>query len=412
MANLMLPFFFVYKLTILLQVFALKKYKNFGGVMNKNVAIIYGGESTEHDVSVITAMQIFKRYKTDKYNLFLLYITRDGKWLIGKQLENFKIYKNKTFNKCTQVTMKIGDSNLYKVCRCGKLKKLLYLDFVINCCHGGSGENGDITSFFRMSKIPISTGVSSAMAVCMDKYLTKCFLQANKIPYIKYFAIEELDWLQQRSSYLQKAQLFGYPLVVKPSEQGSSVGVVLATDEKSFIKAVDLGFNFGERVIVEQAIINKREFNCCLIRTREGIVASKIEEPKSEKIVIDFSAKYLSGGASKKGGTKLSAVSLAGMQSSEREFPAKISKELENKIVKYSKQLYKSLNLCGVVRIDYIYDTDTKKLYLGEANTIPGSLGYYFFDTESYLENIISGSEKFWQEIYDKISQTPNAKIF
>lgn len=399
----------IYKIRVLL----LKKYKTKnGGNMNKNIVIIYGGESTEHDVSVITALQIFKRYKTNKYNINLLYLSRDGKMLIGAPLCDFKTYKNKNFKKCKEVVLLAGRKTLYSLSKRGKLKALFDIDFVLDCCHGGSGENGGLTALFKMAKIPISTGDVAGMAISMDKHLTKCFLTALKIPCVEHFAISYEEWVLSRDKFLSAAEKLTFPVVVKPSKQGSSVGVAFADDEKGFIKSVELGFKYDTEVIVEKAICNKREFNCCLVRTKSGVTASKIEEPKANKVIIDFRDKYLSGNASKKGGVKQPSTNLSGMDASEREFPAKISKQLEDKIVNYSKRFYEGANLNGVVRIDFIYDEDTKKLYLSEANTIPGSLGYYFFDAESYLENIVSGSEKYWREIFDKLSETPDAKIF
>lgn len=380
--------------------------------MNKNIVIIYGGESTEHDVSVITALQIFKKYQTNKYNVNLLYLSRDGKMLIGSPLSEFKTYKNKNFKKCKEIVLLAGRKTLFGLGKRGKLKALFDIDFVLNCCHGGSGENGGLTALFKMSKIPISTGDVAGMAICMDKHLTKCFLAALKIPCVEHFVINYEEWVLNREKFLGLAEKLTFPVVVKPSRQGSSVGVAFAGDENGFIRSVELGFKYDTEVVVEKAICNKREFNCCLVRTKSGITVSKVEEPKASKVIIDFRDKYLSGNASKKGGVKQPSASLSGMDASEREFPAKITKQLEDKIVKYSQKFYEGASMNGVVRIDFIYNEDTKKLYLSEANTIPGSLGYYFFDAENYLENIVSGSEKYWREIFDKLSETPDAKIF
>lgn len=380
--------------------------------MSKKMLIIYGGKSTEHDVSIITALQMYKKYQVSDYEKVLVYITKNGEWLIGDGLSEFKFYKDFDGKKLKTVSLKIGDKNLYLVKK-NKFKPLFKVDFILNCCHGGDGENGNLVSLFEMCGIPSSTGDGKSLQVLMDKYLTKLALVANDIPTIDFFVVEKSDWILNRDKIKAQLEQFGLPVVVKPCAQGSSVGVCMVSSVGEFDKAVNLGFDFGVRVIVEKAIVEKREFNCAVMRKNGKIITSKIEEPIAKNTIISFSDKYLVGGVGKgaKCGAKQQNISL-GMESGERKFPADISKKLEKKIMNISSCFYSLLNANGVVRVDFIYDCAKEKIYLGEANAIPGSLGYYFFQDSKFLEDIIYESCIYWRSMFFVKTTTPIAKIF
>ena len=381
--------------------------------MNKNLIICYGGKSTEKDVSIITALQIYKRFKAKNYDIKLVYIDPIGDWYIGEKLAEFKNYAG-TINcsKLQKVGLKPNDNYLYKI-KNNKFKPLFKIDFALNCCHGGDGESGKLTALFQMCGIATSTGSCASMEIMMDKFLTKQLLIANELPTVDFFAIEKKDWLHNRDKVITQLTQFGLPVVCKPCSQGSSVGVCLIEWFADFETAVNLCFDFGQRVIVERAIVNKREFNVA-VKTQNGeIVTSLIEEPIAKSTVISFEDKYLSGSTKIKGVSKLGKFSVAGgMETSERKFPADINKKLERKITYIAKSFYKLINANSVVRIDFLYDKDSGALYFGEANAIPGSLGYYFFDREDFLENIITESVEYWRKIFMAKFTTPVAKIF
>lgn len=378
--------------------------------MSKNLIICYGGKSTEKDVSIITALQIYKKYKVKNFDITLVYINADGEWFVGNSLSEFKNYAGGMDTKKLQkVGLQLNSNFLYKI-KNNKYKSLFKIDFILNCCHGGDGENGNLTALFEMCGIPSSTGSSESLMIMMDKFLTKEVLIANDLPTVDFFLIEKNDWMLARDKVKAQLEQFGLPIVCKPCAQGSSVGVYLIENIQDFDKAVNLCFDFGTRVIVERAIMNKREFNIAVKLKNGEAVASLIEEPIAKNTVISFADKYMSGGGKLKGGAKTTHI--GGMETSERKFPAEINKKLERKITYIAKTFYNLVNANSVVRIDFLYDTNNGALYLGEANAIPGSLGYYFFDREDFLEEIVKESMEYWRKIFMKKYTTPVAKIF
>ena len=227
----------------------------------------------------------------------------------------------------------------------------------------------------------------------MDKYLTKNFALSLDVPVVDFFSFSYTEWVNTRERVLQQLMQFDFPVVVKPVSQGSSIGVSLATTMDEFNKCVNLAFKFDQSVMVERAILNKREFNCCVVRSPEGKMLAKVDEPVSDNVIISFSDKYLGGQTSKKG-CKTSGK--LGMQMQAREAKDKITAKQKAMLVKHSRLLYDCLDMNGVVRFDYIMDTVKDKFYLGEINAVPGSLGYYFFDDLNLLKVIYDASKSYW----------------
>lgn len=383
--------------------------------MAKNLLIVYGGSSTEHDVSVVTALQIFKKYNLEGVDVKLVYIDREDNWYMGEALESFKFYKNVNLTKLKKVKLDVGSNMLFTVKGIGRGKKLFEVDFVINCCHGGYGEAGDLSSLLEMCKIPTSTGDTTSLKLAMDKYMTKMLSIALDIPTVDFFSIDRREWQTIKHKLAEQIEQFGYPVIVKPARQGSSVGVCMASTFIEFEKAVNLALQFDERVIVERAIVNKREFNCCLIKKNERVLASSIEEPISSDVIITFNDKYLGGendAKALKGGAKMSNCRGLGMDNAERKIPADIPTKLKNEIIKYAKTMYSALDMCGVVRVDFIMDNETNKVYLGEINSIPGSLGYYFWGDLNLLEILYESGKCYWKSRFLRQKSTPKAKIF
>ncbi|MBP3630924.1 MAG: ATP-grasp domain-containing protein [Clostridia bacterium] len=382
--------------------------------MAKNIIIVYGGSSTEHDVSIVTALQVYKRYSIENVSVHLVYIDREDKWYIGEALDSFQFYKKNDLSKLKKVKLEIGSNFLLCDKGVGKAKKLFQVDFIINCCHGGNGESGNLTSLFEMCGIPSSTGDSTSLNVAMDKHMTKMMSLALDIPTVDFFVVSKHEWQTIRVKINEQIEQFGFPVVVKPARQGSSVGVCVANSLQEFEKALNFAYDFDEKVIVERAIVNKREFNCCLIKKNERVISASIEEPKASDIVITFNDKYLGGKDSKsvKSGVKSCGFRGVGMDGAERQIPADIPTKLKNEIIRYAKTIYQAIDMCGVVRIDFIMDTETKKVYLGEINSIPGSLGYYFWGELNLLDILYESGTIYWKQRFLKQKSTPSAKIF
>ena len=380
--------------------------------MKKNVLVVFGGYSSEHDVSIVTAVSFLKRNCRSGYNLIPVYIDRGGDWFVGDELTKFSFYRNFDIKKLTRVSLVFGERAVFKIVR-GKTKKLFDVDFAVNCCHGGVGENGNLTALFESCGIPNSNGSVCGMGIAMNKKFFKYFCLAKDLPTIDFFCVDSEDWNVHRIDILRQVTNFDFPVVVKPCSQGSSVGVSFAENFEQFEQGMSLALKYDNQVVVERAIKNKREFNCCVLRGRDGVIVSEIDEPISEKVVVTFEDKYLHGrssGKALKGVGALGADSSLNMENAKRKFPAEVDRELRKRIQEYSLELYLGLEMNGVVRIDYIFDTEKQKLYVGEVNAIPGSLGYYFFKEKDFSNNLIEGSESFWKA--SKVELPDGYKIF
>lgn len=345
----------------------------------ENVAIIFGGRSVEHEVSVITGMQIIENIDKNKFNPIPVYITKEGKFLSGESLKDFRVYKDGDFSKATEVFFKgyNGDLNLYhEVENKGGLFKKEHIsleifekiDVIFPALHGTFGEDGSIQGLFELINIPyVGCGVMSA-AVGMDKVIMKKVFEAEEIPVVKYkyFYKEELKNLQ---NVLGKCKDLGYPLFVKPANLGSSIGISRATDTLSLTKALEVAAHYDRKIIVESAVVNPREINCAVLGYEDDLQVSACEEPITAEEFLKFEDKYVSGGKGEKSSQKHQNKNL----------PANLSDEVREKIEYLAKKAFKALDSAGVSRIDFLLD-EKENVYVNEINTLPGSIAFYLFE--------------------------------
>lgn len=345
----------------------------------ENVAVIFGGRSVEHEVSVITGMQVIENMDKTKYNPVPIYITKEGKFLSGEVLKNFKVYKEGNFKDATEVFFKgyAKDFNLYhEVKNHGGLFKKEYtslelfekIDIIFPALHGTFGEDGSIQGLFELMTVPyVGCGVVSA-SVGMDKVIMKKVFEAEDIPVVKYkyFYKDELKNLQ---NVLEKCKELGYPLFVKPANLGSSIGISRATDTLSLTKALEVAANYDRKIIVESAVVNPREINCAVIGYEDNLMTSACEEPITAEEFLKFEDKYVSGAKGEKSSQKHQNKNL----------PADLSDEVREKIKNLAKKSFKALDCAGVARIDFLLDED-ENVYVNEINTLPGSIAFYLFE--------------------------------
>lgn len=351
----------------------------------KNVLLVFGGVSYEHDISVVTAMQIYKKSRLENINLILLYISRDERFFVcnGKKiklsdfsLNNFDS-KNKKFKEVCFVSSE--KKKLFAKTRFG-LKECACVDAAIFACHGGDGENGRLVAYFEKQGIPCSAGSSNALAVCMDKGLFKSAMRGVRVPVVSGFTVSVTDYMKDKNCIDNYLKFYKFPLVIKSNSGGSSIGVFVVNSIEEFHEKILVAFEFDEKVVVEKFIKNSREFNVAIVGDECGYSISEIDEPIKADEILSFSDKYLSGNG-KSGKQKGS------MGNSLKRFPADISEYLAENIKKISEKIFKALGLYGVVRFDFLYDTKLGKLYICEVNAIPGSLAYYFYKKNRIITN-------------------------
>lgn len=321
----------------------------------KNLCVIFGGQSSEHDVSIITAMQLCKNLDSF-YHLEKIYMGLDNKFYLATKVKDLTTFQNKENLKLKQVYFL--NNSIYQF---GLIqKKIADVDCVINCCHGGVGENGDLAGFFACLGIKCSSANCLASHIAMDKSLAKILVK-DIVPVVKGIKVTKQNCKTSKHKILK---ILNEDLIVKPNSLGSSIGVKVCT-KQNFTDQIKAIFELNDDALVENRIVNLVEYNQACFKTKDGLVLSAIEQPLTKSNFLTFEDKYISNTKSKGG---------------DRIIPADISPELENKIIDYTSKIYTRLNMSGVVRIDYIFDKDKNILYFNEINTIPGSMAYYLFE--------------------------------
>lgn len=325
----------------------------------KNLAIFYGGKSVEHDISIITAVQVMKNVDLKKYKLYPIYITNDGDWIMPDKFLDVNIYTPIPKGKILVKGFYNG-SILYK-CKFG-FKAHKKIDIAINCMHGLNGEDGTISGLLELNDIPcVGSGVL-ASAVGMDKVVQKDVLMNNNIPVAKYMFITEIDYAINEEIFINKIEeKIGYPVVVKPANLGSSIGINISKNREELQKNIKIALNFDKKVIIEEQILNLREINCSVIGNYKQQEVSILEEPKNWQTFLDFDEKYLKAGTNKK------------------QIDVSLGADLDDKIKSLSKEVFNILGCCGIARIDFLLNDETKQIYVNEINTIPGSFANYLW---------------------------------
>lgn len=343
----------------------------------ENIAVVFGGRSVEHEVSVITGMQIMENMDKSKYNPIPLYITKDGKFLSGESLKDFSNFKNSDFSQAVEVFFKgySGDNNLYTVASkksglFGKesegLEVYSKIDIVFPALHGTYGEDGCFQGLLELISLPYVGCSVMPAAVGMDKVIMKKVFQSENIPMTDYFYFYREDW-EDRERIINKAEELGYNLFVKPANLGSSVGINKAKNRESFIEAVEVAIRYDRKVLVEKAVENPREINAAVLGYENEVIVSACEEPIGWKDLLKYEDKYVSGAKGSKG-----------MKNQKKNLPADISDELRLKIEEYAKLAFRAIDAMGDARIDFLLDGDN--IYVNEINTLPGSLAFYLWE--------------------------------
>jgi D-alanine-D-alanine ligase len=353
--------------------------------MKLNVAVFFGGESVEHEVSIISAHQAMEALDREKYNVIPIYVAKNRKLYMSELLNDMKNYKdlNALTAKCTQVTLANVDNRVVilpvKTSLFGK-KELGTVDVAIPVMHGTNGEDGTIQGFLEMLKVPYAGCDLYGAAVGQDKVLMKNILHDNGLPIADWFYCYSDDLEEHQADILKKVHAIGYPVILKPSRTGSSVGIAIAHSDEEYLACFEDTRQYDEKVITEKVIHPMREINCSVLGDKNHAEASVLEEVTKETEgdnMLDFKDKYMGSGAKK--GTKGTSAS-KGMASTARKVPAPVDDVTTKLIQQYALDTFRVLQCSGVCRIDFMMDAETKHVYVNEINTIPGSLAYYLWE--------------------------------
>lgn len=343
----------------------------------KSIAVIFGGQSTEHDVSIISALaSVIKPLELSKqYQVEAIYITKDGKWYWDNKLKNIELFSSgkvqDLLDRLQPVELQLdGGLTLCKSSKVPGRKKHLSIDVVFPVMHGTYGEDGSLMGMLRMLNRPFIGCDLDASVIAMDKVLAKQIAQTNNIPVTKYQHLSSEEFIGNPNKvidYIEKS--LSYPLFVKPAHLGSSIGINRATDQQALRNAIEVALHYDEKVLIEEEVNNLIEVTLPIMGNGNQLTAGLLERPLTEATdFFDFDTKYLKGG--KKGGGKSSAQGAQGYS----EIPAKIDKSLYTKAEDVAKQAYRAIGCAGIARVDLLIDGKTKQVYFNEVNPMPGSL--------------------------------------
>ncbi len=341
--------------------------------MKTNIGVFFGGRSTEHEISVISASQAMHAINRDKYDVTPIYISKQGRWYTGEALFDAANYKDipTLLAKCEEVYMRpvFDDYNLYKT------KKSIFgsnvftrLDVVIPVLHGSNVEDGIFEGVLETIGIPYAGCNTLSSANGMDKITMKMILQACDVPVVEYVWFTDKQWFSQRDELIAKIEnKLGYPVIVKPANLGSSVGINCAANREGLIEKITIAEKYSARIIVEHMVEDLQEINCSVLGDCDEYQPSVCEEPIKSGEILSYLDKYFGKRA-------------AGMQAAQKRIPAELPEDETKRIQFLACETFRALSCHGVSRVDVIIDRKTRNIYVNEINTIPGSLSFYLWE--------------------------------
>ncbi len=378
--------------------------------MKIRVGVLYGGKTTEHEVSIITAVQAMNNLNKEKYDVVPIYFTKDNDIYTGNALMDMDVYKDMSLLKryCSNVVMYSKDGVLILQNKKGIFKRTIReVDIVVPCVHGYNMEDGNIEGMLEVLGIPYTGSDIYGCTVGQDKVFQKQILEAEKLPVPKYTWFYDNEYFSSEEKILDNIKKIGYPVIVKPARQGSSIGIEVAKSEEEVKIAIEEAIKYDDKILVEEIIPNMTELNCSVLGSNSYMETSVIEQVMGNDEILSFKDKYLAS-SSKKGAIKVAGSK--GMASTNRIIPANISEKLTKEIEETSKKAFRALGASGVVRIDYLYNKKSNKYYVNELNSIPGSLSFYLWtplnkEYDELLDDMINIAVKRFKNKLKKTSK-------
>ena len=350
--------------------------------MKIRLCVLFGGKSVEHEVSVISALQAIASLDQKKYEIIPVYITKNNEFYTSFECSCIEEYKNipaliKKSERCTLLNTD-GKVYLMRTGAKGKAGVISEIDVAFPIVHGTNVEDGTLQGYLKTLGLPFVGCDVMASAVGMDKYVMKTVLKDNDIPVLDCVRFYLADFADPDAIVKKCEDRIGYPVIVKPVNLGSSVGISVAHNAAELRISVEDAFKFATVILCEHAITQLKEVNCSVLGDISHAEASECESPAKSDEILSYADKYTSGGGGKKGGKTGGASK--GMASLARKIPADISDEKRTEIRNMAVRAFQVLGCNGISRIDFMIDEATDTVYLNEINTIPGSLAFYLWE--------------------------------
>ncbi|HYD35359.1 MAG TPA: D-alanine--D-alanine ligase family protein [Vitreimonas sp.] len=325
----------------------------------RTLAVLFGGETVEHEVSVITAVQLMKNADREKYDILPLYVDKAGQWWTGDQLLTIASYGTQDLFKPTGLLPYTLNAN----------KNSTSIDVAILCFHGAYGEAGNVQGLLELAGIPYQGPPVTSSAAAFDKIITRQILKAEGINQANFIWFTHQQWLTNPGAVLTQIKGLGLPVFIKPANGGSTIGIEKVKDENQLTQVINQVCQYDERVLVETEIKDCIEVNVSVLGIEGNTRASVPEQPIKADEFLSYADKYERGGGKK-----------SGMASANRRIPAPISSTLTTKLQDLAKHLFRIFDCTGVVRIDFFVDPSEETIYVVELNTIPGSMSFYLWE--------------------------------
>jgi D-alanine-D-alanine ligase len=352
---------------------------------DQTVAVLFGGRSVEHEVSVITGHQIMDAVIAAGYRVLPIYLTKDGEWYAGDSLHNLQLFTDPAgepvaapgvYRVSLGPDRSIRQLIIHPSARQGLFRKppVLWADVFFPSLHGTFGEDGALQGLFELADVPYVGAGVAASAIAMDKALAKVICRGAGIPVLDWLVLSRHEWESDNAAALEHIERFcSYPIIVKPVSLGSSIGVRRCGNQQSLREAIGTALVLDDRVLVEQALSDFIEINCAVMGPPEQ--TSVCEQPLTKDAILSFDAKYKSGGKGVK-----QADNPGGMAALDRIIPAPIAADLTQRVQGYAIQAFRAIGAAGTSRIDFLFQPMQEVLYLNEINSLPGSLAFYLWE--------------------------------
>lgn len=354
--------------------------------MKIKVGVIFGGESAEHEVSIISAIQAINKMNEEKYDIIPIYITKDRQWYTGAMLKDIDSYQDLTLIKkyATNVVLVEKNNRFILQKKKGLFKReVAEIDIAFPIVHGTNVEDGVLQGYLQTIGIPFVGPNTYAGVVGQDKVFMKAIFEKEDLPLSKYVWFYDSEYKTDKDEVLKKISKLKYPLIVKPATTGSSIGISYAEDEAKLCEAIDDAINYDTKILVEEVVENLKEVNISVLGNYEHQKLSVIEEVNGHNKFLTYEDKYIGGGKTKaKFGVKSvpSCKGSKGMLSASRKIPADLSDKLKEEVETVARKAFKALGSSGCCRIDFLIDSKKNKVYVNEINSIPGSLAFYLWE--------------------------------
>ena len=341
----------------------------------RTIGVVFGSRSVEHDVSIVTAQQVMKALRPERYDVVPIYITRDGRWLTGPALRDIQSFQSDAIAERMDVQDAIISPStqhhgliINPVSGLFGRSRAQRLDVVFPVMHGTHGEDGTLQGLLEMADLPFVGANTMTSAVARDKIMLKTVLAQNNLPVVPHIAVTRPDWVAAPDEILAHiAKELGYPVFIKPASLGSSIGIGRAANADEARNYINIAANFDRRILIETALPDVIEINCALLGYRD-LRPSVLEQPISWQEFLTYEEKYMrSEGA-------------AGMKGAERKIPAPLPDEMTTRIQEMAVAAFQAVDGCGTARVDFLLQGDT--IYVNEINTLPGSFAFYLWQEE------------------------------